>query len=200
MYNLMMGNSFVGMFAQVVPITVLIGLIYGLLRHRCIKRQGQGIVWGTELVRLVFVCYLTGLVNLVLVPNNLWTAIWFYLFNGHSGTTVGPMFAFTYNWVPTLYQYLIGERSLGGWVTAMLVGNVLMFVPMGVLLPFVSKRLTARILAPAALVIPIAVELLQPIMGRSFDIDDILGNFIGILIGYFAAAVVKLVWNSCRGT
>lgn len=198
MYEWMMSDSMFGLFLQVVPITCLVGLIYALLRYRCIKRRGWGVVWGTELARLVFVCYLTGLINLVLVPNNLWTAIWFYLFNGYGGCTVGHLFEFNFNVVPTVYRYLIGELAFGGWVTAMLIGNVTMFVPMGVLLPFVSKRVTGRTMVPLAIAIPIVVELLQPIIGRSFDIDDVLGNFFGILIGYAAAAAVKYMWNYCK--
>ncbi len=191
MYNLLMGHSFVGMFIQVVPVTMLVGVVYVPLRLCYMKRRGRELTWGLEVIRLVFVCYLAGLINLILVPNNLWTAIWFYLFNGYSGTTVGPMFEFTYNWVPSLYQCLIGERILGSWVTEMLVGNVLMFVPMGVLLPMISKRVQGYKMLLLAVGIPAVVELVQPIMGRSFDIDDVLTNFVGILIGYVIAAAIR---------
>ena len=137
MYNLLMGHSVIGQFFQVVPITCLAAAVYTVIRYRQVKKQEQRICWGKEAVRLLFVCYLTGLINLVLVPNNFWTAIWFYLFNGYSGTTVGSLFTLEWNLVPTVYRMLTGEYTTGSWGITMLIGNALMFVPMGVLLPLV---------------------------------------------------------------
>ena len=42
-----------------------------------------------------------------------------------------------------------------------------------------------------AVIIPIAVEIIQPIVGRSFDVDDLILNFIGIVVGYFIAVGIK---------
>lgn len=91
-YQLMMSGSIVGLFIQVVPITCLVGVIYAICRYNKIKKQGCSAMWGTEIMRLLFVCYLTGLINLVLVPNNLWTYIWFYLRNGYSGCEIALCF------------------------------------------------------------------------------------------------------------
>ena len=39
----------------------------------------------------------------------------------------------------------------------------------------------------------LSIEILQPIVGRSFDIDDIIMNFIGSIIGYLAVTIfIKL--------
>ncbi|HIU71280.1 MAG TPA: VanZ family protein [Candidatus Galloscillospira excrementipullorum] len=35
------------------------------------------------------------------------------------------------------------------------------------------------------------MESLQPVIGRSFDVDDLMLNFIGILVGYWAAVGIK---------
>ena len=191
MYALMMGHTVEGQFCQVVPITALVGLVYALGRYRQLKKRGKDIAWGAEITRLLFVCYLTGLVNLVLVPVNLWTAIWFYLFNGYSGTTVAPLFSGAFNFVPTLVRVLRGEYVVGSWVRTMIGVNALMFVPMGVFLPLVSKKVNGRNIAPLALAIPAAIELIQPIIGRSFDVDDIIMNGIGILAGYLFCRLAK---------
>lgn len=42
-----------------------------------------------------------------------------------------------------------------------------------------------------AIVIPFIVETLQMIFSRSFDIDDLICNFIGIVIGFFVGNVIK---------
>lgn len=191
MHHLLMGNSLAGQFFQVVPITCLAAAVYTVIRYGWMKKRKQSIRWGAEAARLLFACYLTGLINLVLVPNNFWTAIWFYLFNGYPGTTVGPMFTLEWNLVPTVYLMMTGEYTTGSWVITMLIGNALMFVPMGVFLPLIFQKINGRNIVPVAIAIPLAVELLQPIVGRSVDIDDLLLNFIGILIGWLAAVLIQ---------
>ena len=67
-------------------------------------------------------------------------------------------------------------------------GNVIMFIPLGFLLPFVSDR--AKKLKNCfvmTFVVILSVELLQlaTLLG-SFDIDDLLLNMIGIFMGWMA--------------
>ena len=38
--------------------------------------------------------------------------------------------------------------------------------------------------------LPIAIEVVQPMIGRSFDVDDIICNFAGMLIGYGFALMI----------
>ena len=67
-------------------------------------------------------------------------------------------------------------------------GNVIMFVPLGLFLPWVSERLRKlwrTLLASAAMIT--AVEILQLLSLRgSGDVDDLLLNLIGCTLGYFA--------------
>lgn len=190
-YQLMNSGSVIGLFLGVVPITLLVGIAYAIYRYVKIKKHDLGFSWGQEIVRLLFVCYLTGLVNLVLVPDNLWINIWFYVRNGYSGGALRPLFSGGFNLVPTLVKVLAGELTVGSWVRTMLTVNLLMFVPMGIFLPFVLEKLTSRSALIIAVGIPLAVEVVQPIIGRSFDIDDIIMNFIGIMVGYAAAIAIK---------
>lgn len=65
-------------------------------------------------------------------------------------------------------------------------GNVLMFVPLGLLLPWLSPRLGRlwRTLLTGAAMIT-AVEILQLLSLRGFaDVDDLLLNLIGCAVGY----------------
>lgn len=187
MYQLLISGSVVGLFFQVVPITCLVGVIYAAYRCIKIKKHGISFVWGTEIMRWLFVCYLTGLINLILVPNNLWTYIWFYLRNGYSGCELDPLFSGGVNLVPTLIKVLTGEFTIGRWVQTMLAGNFLMFVPMGFFLPLVSEKVNKQNILKISIIIPIIVEVIQLIVGRSFDVDDLILNFAGIIVGYFIA-------------
>lgn len=200
MYQLLVSGTVQGLFFQVVPITCLVGIVYAAIRYGYIKKRGCAVAWGTELVRCLFVCYLTGLINLVLVPQNLWTAIWFYVFNGYSGgCDMGSFFTANFQLIPSVCRWLKGELEFGPWVKAMLIGNSLMFIPLGLFLPFTFNKINRRNILPLALAIPVIIELIQPMIGRSFDVDDILTNFVGIMLGYFAAVILRALIKKCGG-
>lgn len=48
----------------------------------------------------------------------------------------------------------------------------------------------------AAVIVPLVVELFQLIVGRSFDVDDLICNFLGIAAGCLIAEAAKAVF--CR--
>ena len=91
----------------------------------------------------------------------------------------------------TLLAIAQGTYTAGSWVWAMMLGNVLMLVPFGFLAPLIWEKLRWWRVLPAGLGFILAVELLQPLTGRSFDIDDILLNFLGILAGALLSALVQ---------
>ncbi|MCB5238571.1 VanZ family protein [Niallia circulans] len=67
-----------------------------------------------------------------------------------------------------------------------LFGNLLMFLPMGIYLPYFVKRLK-RIssFSVTFMIILLVIEITQSISRRgSFDIDDFILNTIGALIGF----------------
>lgn len=80
-----------------------------------------------------------------------------------------------------------------GWETAqyLIVLNILMFIPLGIFLPSVFKRVN-RLWKAAAISFcaTLFIELVQMALpGRAFDIDDILMNTLGGVIGYAMFAV-----------
>ena len=190
-YQVMQSGSVIGSFLRVVPITLLVGAGYAVCRHIKVKRQGLCVDWFSEIVRWLFVCYLTGLINLVLVPSNLWGSIWYSLRVGVLEINLGRPFSGGVNLVPTFVECLMGEFTMGSWVREMLTGNLLMFLPMGFFLPFVSEHMDKRGILRIAVVVPVVIEMIQLIIGRSFDVDDLLLNFAGIIIGYAVAVGVK---------
>jgi glycopeptide antibiotics resistance protein len=194
LYTLMISGSVLGLFLQVVPITMLVGVVYAIFRWVLVKRRGLIVRRDAEIMRWLFVCYLTGLVNLLLVPADLWTWIWANLFVGysHSGLT---FFSGEWNLVPTLFKLIVGELTIGRWVLEMLLYNFLMFLPFGFFLPLVSEQVNRRSIWSYAVLVPLVVEVLQPVVGRSFDVDDLLLNFAGIVVGFSIAAAVKTSWE-----
>lgn len=193
MKEIFTGNSVINQFIQVIPITLLVGLLYIIFRFLKLKKSSGDINYKKESLYLIFVCYIVGLFNLVLVPRNFWDIIWYNIFYNFNENPFAGIFDFSYNFIPTIYKIIIGEYTLDSWGKAMIVGNFLMFIPMGIMLPLVFKNINKKNIFVIAILITLSIEILQPIVGRSFDIDDIIMNFIGIIIGYLAVTIfIKL--------
>ena len=129
----------------------------------------------------------------------LWTVFIFYCFILvyvlflSRGTRVGFTYAeymrrFT-NFIPfkTIIEY-VQRYAHGYWYlsTVNLLGNLALFVPMGMALPCLFKKLNRFwkvILTVLGMVV--LVEIVQGILRvGSVDIDDVLFNVIGAMIGY----------------
>ena len=76
-------------------------------------------------------------------------------------------------------------------------GNILMFVPTGILLPVLYKRLDKyyKVIGTGFL-ISLAIEILQlPFADRTSDVDDLIMNTLGVAIGYVLYMIVHYVRN-----
>ena len=193
MRELFTGNSIINQFVQVIPITLLIGLLYIIFRFLKLKKNNSDINYKREILYLIFICYIVGLFNLVLVPINFWDIIWYNIFYNFNENPFAGIFDFSYNFIPTIYKIIIGEYTLDSWGKVMIVGNFLMFIPMGILLSLYFENVNKKNIFKYAVLIPLAIEVLQLVVGRSFDIDDLVMNFLGIVIGYFIVELVKKI-------
>ena len=74
-----------------------------------------------------------------------------------------------------------------------LIGNTAMFIPLGIVWPAVFKKLnTHGKVILAGFGVSLTIEVLQlPFFGRSTDIDDLILNTLGFLIGYGIYLLVR---------
>lgn len=172
-----------GYFLQAFPIACIAGIIYFAIRFIHFKKNKARIKWGQEILKLLFVCYLTGLISLVILPANFWLFVYDGIFLGW-WDEMGQVFRIgDVNLVPSVIKWLNGELSIGNWVKTMLIGNIAMFIPFGFFLPLVSEIKSSKKSLLVFAAVPLFVEIFQLIFGRSFDVDDLICNFIGIIMG-----------------
>ena len=87
------------------------------------------------------------------------------------------------NFVPFVYWFdypTMKEALLN------LIGNTTMFIPLGIVWPSVFKKLDThgKVIA-AGVGVTLTIEILQlPFFGRATDIDDLILNSLGFLMGY----------------
>ncbi len=98
----------------------------------------------------------------------------------------------------TIVEYFvrIGNNTINtSIVFKNIMGNIIIFIPMGFLLPCVSQRFSKLSKTIIGAVIIIGIELLQLFTTLGpFDVDDIILNLFGITIGFF---VFKASPNKC---
>ena len=73
------------------------------------------------------------------------------------------------------------------------IGNTAMFIPSGIVLPIIYQKLNHfwKVVAAGAM-ISLCIEILQlPFHVRASDVDDLILNVLGVVIGYGIYAAVK---------
>ena len=99
-------------------------------------------------------------------------------------------------------RFILHRNLLGYKVVLLnLVGNVAAFMPFGFIIPEVWDQFNNwYTIALQGFLFSFSIEVIQ-LASRvgSFDVDDLLLNTLGALIGYFAFVLAKGVWNCCYG-
>lgn len=96
------------------------------------------------------------------------------------------------NLVPLVYLFDYDNARDIVWNVA---GNAAMFIPTGVVLPIVYRRLNSLWkVAAAGSFISLCIEILQlPFPSRASDVDDLILNTLGVVIGYGIYSGVKRI-------
>ncbi len=106
----------------------------------------------------------------------------------------GGGYARNYEIIRLISEY--GLRSI--WIMAQdfeTIANTMLFVPLGFLLPFAFARLKWQHVDLICLGTTCAVELIQPFFGRAGDLDDIIMNALGGVIGCSIAKTALAVFG-----
>ena len=75
------------------------------------------------------------------------------------------------------------------------IGNVAMFIPSGIVLPIIYKRLDTFVkVLLAGSSISLCIEIIQlPFSVRATDIDDLILNVVGVVMGYGIYALIRYI-------
>lgn len=171
-------TTYPGYFLEVLPIALVVAFLYWK-KHRETAQSKRELLWST-----VFVCYLTGLLCLTLALD-LIGDLWFILLYWDFTCINTRLFSFVFDFELHLLDFLNSEN----------IFNLLMYLPFGVLYPlFCRKDGWGRTLL-AGLVLVLGIELLQPVFGRAFDINDVvldtLGTSLSATLFFLCRAIFK---------
>lgn len=167
-------------------VVVLISVIWCLVRAVCAIKNKR-VNWLREIQLLfVYIC-------LIVVAR--FTFFPFSTVNGKIQPLIfesEKIFPFRVNWIPLVNLFDYPET---GDILINVIGNTTMFIPLGIVWPSVYKELNKHwkvVLAGTGC--SLIIEILQlPFYSRVSDIDDLLLNTLGFIIGYLLYLFVKLV-------
>lgn len=102
------------------------------------------------------------------------------------------LYPFRINLEPFIHLF---DYSIYNEAILNLVGNTTMFIPLGIVWPAVYKDLNTPIkVIVAGIGFSLCIEILQlPFYDRVTDIDDLILNTSGFLIGYFIYLLIRIV-------
>ena len=158
----MIGNLITKVFENIWPMLVVFIVAIVLLRFFYLKNHREKFCFHKEFIYLVSIIYIWLLFEILTMTE----------LNGTSGLNLTPF--------SEILRYEIGTQMFNYNV----FGNILIFIPFGYLIAnYVSPRKIWPILI-TTLITSGVVEFVQLKIGRSFDIDDIILNVLGGIVGY----------------
>lgn len=192
-----MGSTLLSGEVVLVPLIVVLPIVAWHAR-----RSGHG--WPVVALRIAFCCWLAALVALAFFPLPLPPYV-----GVETSVTYGR--GWPYPWVSLVPFDTISGSLEQGWrypAARFLVGNVAAFVPLGFLAPLLSPRWrtwrSAIVLGlGTSLAVEVAQLLLSLLMGfawRVADVDDLMLNTLGTLLGFGAWWVAHVAVGGRRAT
>jgi glycopeptide antibiotics resistance protein len=185
LYPLLPYRSIVYPFLVLSAITVPLWLIFRLRRGRTVEHRAS---FARELLLLTFVVYLSGLAAATLEPNR------------HSRAPVAATDGLELR--PDLTSLTCSSASLprGSTARAFCVrnarGNFALFIPLGILLPLVWRRLRFWRGLGIAIALSVGIELAQyltrPWSNRLADVNDVILNVFGACAGLVIVSLLRV--------
>lgn len=158
----MIRQSLIEILGEVWPTIIISAVIIISMRITYIIKNKVKFVFYREFFSLIFIIYVLCLFYVVTFQDAMWSKSNFIPFK-------------------EMFRYSFGTRLF----IKNVLGNIIMFIPYGFFVSYflnLKKPLSNFILV---LLVSCSIEVTQLIIGRVFDIDDIILNVLGGMIGFY---------------
>ena len=153
-----------------IPLFVILIIVDRVLKKRGVKCFITNMSFIKKMLALMFAVYLYMLVYMTLFDN-------MYMRAGAGGINLVPFSELHF--------------PLSSWDVYSLVANVVLFVPLGFFVRLFWQKTYISLLVH--FLISVCIEIIQIFIGRTCDVDDVICNTLGGVIGIcFCAIVLKI--------
>jgi glycopeptide antibiotics resistance protein len=153
---------------DLLPVIIIITVISCSLRLTYLIKNHKKIILYKELYSLIFILYILCLFEVVTFQDV------------NYGTS---------NFIPfkEIFRYDFGTRLF----VKNIVGNILLFLPFGYFVSEFLKNTKVWLTMAITILVSTTIEFVQLYIGRTFDIDDIILNTVGGILGYLLYSILR---------
>ena len=163
-----------GVISNSWPTLVVLLVIFIIMRATIyFKGESRRFVLHEELFNLLFMTYLLLLFHLVTSQD----------IQAYNGTNLIPF--------REILRYDIGTSGFYKQV----IGNIILFIPFGFFVSSYCKIKNLGTISLVSLLSSFTIEVVQHFIGRSFDVDDIILNVVGGVIGFLIYICLNAIKN-----
>ncbi len=163
----------VGFILDMIPFA-LIGFAAVAIYRYVTKKDGVEEDKSKVIAVYLLVAYLAGLAAITVVPNMPLDP----LFELRGEINLIPFRIFLHSWE----EWQVGNTA---YFVISLLGNIIIFVPLGAFASYLSKAPSLKKAALWGLLVSVVIEISQLPQERYSDIDDLWLNALGAAIGYY---------------
>ena len=171
----MIKNVFIESLPNIWPMIVIILVIVTSLRIAYLITKHKKFLLHKELIYLIAITYILCLFYVVTFQDS------------NYGVS---------NYIPfkEIFRYNIGSRKF----IKNILGNIMLFIPYGFLSSYILKNRKISITFILSLIVSVTIEVVQYHIGRVFDIDDIILNVLGGIIGGLLFIGIDAIQNKVK--
>ncbi len=152
------------------PMLVLFIVILFVLRITKLFINHEEFIFYKDFYQLLFILY---------------TLLLYYMLLSTEGATSGV------NIVP--FREILRFPFMSRGFIYNVIGNIALFIPFGYFVSDYLKAHKIRHIFVTALVISLTAEVIQYKIGRAFDVDDLLLNVIGAILGFLTYRFIQFI-------
>ena len=169
-----MTKTIQGVINMAWPMVLISVVIVVSLRITYLVKNRKKFVLYKELLMLSFIIYILCLFQIVTFQDDVsWS---------------------TNNFIPfkEMFRYSFGSRLF----IKNVVGNITLFLPFGLFTSYYLDIKKPYLIVLLTLIASISIESVQMVIGRVFDIDDIILNLLGGILGFYILTLLRRIGNS----
>ncbi len=158
-----------------LPMIIISVVVAITLRVADIVKNKREFCFYKELISLSFIIYILCLFQVVTFQDN----------NNISSNNLIPF--------REMFRYDLGSRLF----LKNVLGNIIMFLPYGFFTSYFLKEKKLLPIFILTVLTSLTIESTQLMIGRVFDIDDILLNIVGGILGHYLYIVILKIGDMC---
>ena len=165
----MFKTEIIGIVNNVWPTILFLTVIIISLRIAYLLRTKKEFIFYKDVLMLGFIIYILSLYYVVTYQDVSWSGSNFTFFK-------------------EIFRYELGSRLFFKNV----LGNMIMFLPYGFFIGYFLKEKKVWVPILLTFIASITIEVIQYNIGRVFDVDDVLLNVMGGVVGFY---LFKIIYN-----